>query len=78
MWPGAAITVPLPHATQKMSYAIEVSQQVPEDLLLLGSAHSSYTTSSSLGLCSATGRAQDRQEIPWLTRMWGENGKSWS
>lgn len=78
VWPGATITVSLPPATRKISYAIEVSQQVPEDFLLLGSAHSSYTTSCSLDICSAAGRAKGRQEIPWLTGMWGEKGKSWS
>lgn len=36
----------------------------------------SSTPSSSLGLCSATGRAQVRQKIPWLTGMWGRKRKT--
>ena len=60
------------HQPQNIGRAMEVSQQAPEDFLLLGSVHNSNST------CSATGRAQGRQETPWLTEMWGGKGKSWS
>lgn len=63
VWPGATITVSLPPATQKISYAIEVSQQVPEDFLLLGSAHSSYTTSCSLDICCRESQRQARDPL---------------